>query len=54
MLSRLGAFYLSLGHCYRSGNGVTQDLAEAVRWYQKAADQGDADAQFALGVGGIL
>ena len=27
----------------------TQDYAEAVRWFRKAAEQGDADAQFNLG-----
>ena len=27
-----------------------EDKAEAVRWYRKAADQGDAQAQFNLGV----
>ena len=29
---------------------MPQDYAEAVRWYKKAADQGDADAQYDLGV----
>jgi hypothetical protein len=28
---------------------VTQDYAEAARWWRKAADQGDADAQQNLG-----
>ena len=28
---------------------MPQDYAEAVRWYRKAADQGNADAQFSLG-----
>ena len=28
---------------------MPQDYAEAVRWYRKAADQGDADAQSNLG-----
>jgi len=27
---------------------VTQDYAQAVKWYRKAAEQGDADAQFNL------
>ena len=35
---------------YQSGQGVTQDHAEAVRWYRKAADQGYAVAQNNLGV----
>jgi TPR repeat protein len=30
---------------YENGDGVEQDSAEAVRWYKKAAEQGDADAQ---------
>jgi TPR repeat protein len=29
--------------------GVSQDYAEGVRWYVKAADHGDADAQLKLG-----
>jgi TPR repeat protein len=35
---------------YDKGQGVEQDFKEAVKWYQKAADQGDVDAQFNLGV----
>jgi uncharacterized protein len=34
---------------YAKGQGVPQDDAEAVKWFRKAADQGDAPAQFALG-----
>jgi hypothetical protein len=34
---------------YASGKGVKQDYAEAVKWYRKAAEQGDAKAQFNLG-----
>ncbi|MSP50530.1 MAG: sel1 repeat family protein, partial [Alphaproteobacteria bacterium] len=30
--------------------GVPQDYAEAVMWYRKAADQGEADAQTNLGI----
>ena len=29
---------------------MPQDYAEAERWYQKAADQGNANAQFSLGL----
>jgi TPR repeat protein/serine/threonine protein kinase len=43
-------FLLKRGVAYANGDGVTQDLAEAVRCYQKAADQGLAAAQFNLGV----
>ena len=35
---------------YDNGQGVGQDFKEAVKWYQKAADQGDAIAQNAIGV----
>ena len=30
--------------------GVPQDDAEAVKWYSKAAEQGDATAQYNLGL----
>ncbi len=30
---------------YEKGQGVPQDYAEAVSWYRKAAEQGDAYAQ---------
>ena len=33
----------------RKGEGVSQDDSEAVAWYRKAAEQGDAHAQGALG-----
>ena len=35
---------------YATGEGVPEDDTEAVRWYQLAAAQGDAPAQFNLGV----
>ena len=34
---------------YDNGEGVPQDDAKAVKWYRKAAEQGNADAQFFLG-----
>jgi TPR repeat protein len=34
---------------YAKGRGVAQDDKQAVYWYQKAADQGDAGAQYNLG-----
>ena len=34
----------------RRGDGVPQDFAEAVKWYNKAAVQGHASAQSNLGV----
>jgi len=35
---------------YDQGQGVPKDYAESARWYRLAADQGDAMAQFNLGV----
>ena len=34
---------------YNERKGFAQDFYEAARWFRKAADQGDADAQFHLG-----
>ena len=34
---------------YDNGEGLEQDFKEAVKRYQKAADQGDAEAQMNLG-----
>lgn len=39
-----------LGFMYGYGLGVKQDNAEAVKWWNKAAEQGHAGAQFWLGV----
>jgi hypothetical protein len=35
---------------YASGERVRKDTAEATKWYRKAAEQGNASAQFGLGV----
>jgi len=35
--------------CYEYGKGVAKDEKEAVRWYTKAAEQGDGDGQKNLG-----
>ena len=35
---------------YAIGRGVAQDDQQAVTWYRKAAEQGDADAQYNLGI----
>ncbi len=35
---------------YEKGKGVALDDRQAVYWYRKAADQGDADAQYNLGL----
>ena len=45
-------FQVLMGACYAddaSSDGVPKDDAEAVKWIRKAADQGDAEAQFNLG-----
>jgi len=38
-----------LGSRYFYGGGVTQDYAEAEKWWRKAAEQGDSGAMYALG-----
>eukprot|EP00613_Pedinella_sp_CCMP2098_P071055 CAMPEP_0171931742 /NCGR_PEP_ID=MMETSP0993-20121228/29716_1 /TAXON_ID=483369 /ORGANISM="non described non described, Strain CCMP2098" /LENGTH=82 /DNA_ID=CAMNT_0012571849 /DNA_START=48 /DNA_END=293 /DNA_ORIENTATION=- len=40
----------NLGNMYRTGEGVAQDFNEAVRWYGKAADQGDVRSMSLLGL----
>ncbi len=35
---------------YDNGQGVLRDYAEAVKWYRKAAEQGNAKAQNNLGL----
>lgn len=38
-----------IGECYWKGLGITQNEAEAVKWYRLAAGQGYATAQYCLG-----
>jgi len=38
-----------MGGFYAAGRGVTNDMGEAVQWWQKAAGQNQVDAQDALG-----
>ena|GEM_PF-952197 len=38
-----------IGEMYSSGDGITEDRTEALKWYRKAAIQGDAKSQCALG-----
>ena len=38
-----------LGYMYDVGQGVSQDSAEAMKWYRRAAEQGYARAQLTLG-----
>ena len=40
----------NLGFMYDNGRGVTQDYAEALKWYRLAAELGLADAQTWLGL----
>ena len=40
----------NLGMMYYHGEGIKQNDAEALRWFTKAAEQGDAEAQTNLGV----
>ena len=35
---------------YENGRGVPQDYKQAVHWFTKSAEQGDAEAQSNLGV----
>ena len=39
-----------LGDCYAKGFGVAPSAEETVKWYRKAAEQGNAEAQLSLGV----
>jgi TPR repeat protein len=39
-----------LGLMFYEGQDVPQDYAEAVQWFQKAAEQGDGDSQLKMGV----
>jgi TPR repeat protein len=41
---------LNLGICYATGDGVTQDYVEAMKWWRKAAEKNVAEAQYNLGV----
>jgi len=43
----LGQF--NIGFLYDNAKGVDQDYAQALSWYRKAAEQGNARAQFAIG-----
>jgi tRNA A-37 threonylcarbamoyl transferase component Bud32 len=39
-----------IGVMYVLGQGVGEDLAEATRWFRKAADQGQGESQYSLGL----
>ena len=38
-----------LGRCYEHGWGCPQDMAEAVRWYRRSAEEGDFRGQYRYG-----
>jgi hypothetical protein len=39
-----------LGRCYFQGLGVTQNKTEALKWFEKAADQGIVEAEMMVGI----
>jgi len=39
-----------VGFLFSYGKGVTQNKSMAAKWYTKAAEQGDANAQYNIGV----
>ena len=41
---------LALGHWYEEDAGISKDRQEAVKWYRKAAEQGDVNAQYQCGL----
>jgi TPR repeat protein len=45
----LGTAQYNLGICYEHGIGMAVGMLEALRWYEKAADSGDKDAQYVMG-----
>jgi uncharacterized protein len=50
LLGRTPRGQLGVAMMYNFGKSVKQDHVEAMKWLQKAADQGDADAQFFVGL----
>ena len=40
---------LWLGNCYKNGTGVEQNDVEAAKWYRRAAEQNEENAQYELG-----
>ena len=39
---------LRIGRCYETGDGIARDLAEAVKWYRMAAEEGHVQGMFEL------
>ncbi|KAG0011204.1 hypothetical protein BGZ80_000850 [Entomortierella chlamydospora] len=48
--SRETTHELLSGLMYHNGDGAPRDPTKAAEWYLKAANQGDADAEFILGI----
>ncbi|KAJ3284135.1 hypothetical protein HK104_010079 [Borealophlyctis nickersoniae] len=40
---------VNLGYCYQNGLGVEEDERKGVKWFRKAANQGDPSGQYNLG-----
>ncbi|MHB1358118.1 MAG: trypsin-like peptidase domain-containing protein [Rhodocyclaceae bacterium] len=40
---------VEVGMAYKKGDGLPQDVGKAVEWFEKAAAQGNTDAQYRLG-----
>ena len=43
-------FHFHSKHLYYYGNGIEKDYEEAVKWFRTAAEQGDSEAQYKLGI----
>ena len=41
---------MKLGFMYVAGEGIPQDSVEALKWFRRAANQGEANAQCFLGL----
>ena len=42
---------MNLAGCYKYGHGIKTNMRTAFKWYRLAAERGDADAQFEMGLG---
>ena len=40
---------MALGQLYMGGLGVKKDYKKAIKWFEKAAKQGDSDAMYEIG-----
>ena len=50
MIAQANTLYAKGADYYQGRNGCLQDYAEAAKWFRMAAEQGDADSQFALAI----